>query len=153
MVDQKYIDAVKAHNDEYPNRRIDIDYALTHRGAVMRELIKDLQIILGTNPDGELGNDDKAAYEAKINFHFQKNTAYPILPTIRRAMWCKGYHGGDVYDERYGDGILSKGLNNLIRDAGLQDIPDFNNDTINFKLLKAIFSVDAYVLMPKSNRI
>ena len=147
MVDQKYIDAVKAHNDEYPNRRIDIDYALTHRGAVMKELIKDLQIILGTNPDGELGNDDKAAYEAKINFHFQKNTSYPILPTIRRAMWCKGYHGGDVYDEQYGDGILSKGLNNLIRDAGLQDIPEFNNDTINFKLLKAIFSVDAYVLI------
>ena len=147
MVDKKYIEAVKAHNEDYPNRKIDIEYALTHRGYVMNELIKDLQSILGTDPDGTLGKDDKIAYEEQVNFHFQKGTSYEILPTIRRAMWCKGYHGGDVYDEEYGDSIFTKGLNNLIKDAGLEDIQEFNNDTINFKLLKAIFSLDAYVVI------
>ena len=43
MVDKKFIEAVKAHNEDYPNRKIDIEYALTHRGYVMKELIKDLQ--------------------------------------------------------------------------------------------------------------
>ena len=143
MVDQKLLDSINAHNEKFPNRKIDAEKNMNNRGYIMKEFIKDLQELLGTKPDGVLGEDDKRAYENKINFI--KNQNYPILPIIRWGMWCKGYHGGDVNNETFGDNNFLKGLRDLINDTGLKDILEL--DKINFQLLKAIFSMDAYILI------
>ena len=145
MVDQKLIDSINAHNSKFPNRQLDVEYSLNHRGTVMKEFIKDFQQIIGTNTDGILGKDDKVAYE-KLN-NFKNGEKYSILPIIRWAMWCKGYHGGEVNCEAFGDSIFFKGLNNLLKDAGLESVPEFNNNQLNFALIKAIFSMDAYELI------
>ena len=68
-------------------------------------------------------------------------------------MFCKGYSGGDVNNETYGDLDFFIGLKQLLEDCGLQDVPEFNNNKVNFKLLKAIFSMDSYVLINKGTRI
>lgn len=145
MVDQKYLDSINAHNSKFPNRKLDPEYSLNHRGNTMKEFIKDLQQMLGTETDGVLGKDDKAAYEKISSFKIGENNS--LLPIVRWAMWCKGYHGGDVNSETYGDGTFFKGINNLLNDAGIQEVPEFNNNEINFTLLKAIFSMDAYILI------
>ena len=145
MVDQKYLDSINAHNAKFPDRKLDAEYSLNHRGNTMKEFIKDFQQMLGTNKDGVLGKDDAAAYDKITPFKVGEKSS--LLPIVRWAMWCKGYHGGDVNNETYGDGNFLKGLNNLLNDAGIHEVPEFQNNEINFKLLKAIFSMDAYVLI------
>ncbi len=147
MIDQKLIDSINAHNSKFPHRKLDVESLL--KGIIIKEFIKDLQEILGTKTDGVLGNDDKAQYD-KIDFEKDKN--YPILPIIRWGMFCKGYSGGDVNNETYGDLDFFIGLKQLLEDCGLQDVPEFNNNKVNFKLLKAIFSMDSYVLINKGNK-
>ena len=144
MVDQRLMESINAHNSQFPNRPLDVEKTLKKRGLAMTEFIKDLQEKLGTKPDGVLGKDDKAAYD-KIDL--QKGQKYAILPIIRWAMWCKGYPGGDVKDETYGDAKFIQGIKNLLTDAGLKDVSEFQGDKINFTLLKAIFSMDAYILI------
>ena len=100
MIGQKLIDSINAHNSKFPNRKLDVESILNKKGIIMKEFIKDLQEILGTKTDGVLGNDDKAQYD-KIDF--EKDKDYPILPIIRWGMFCKGYSGGDVNNETYGD--------------------------------------------------
>jgi len=132
MIAQKLIDSINAHNSKFPHRKLDVESLL--KGIIIKEFIKDLQEILGTKTDRVLGNDDKAQYD-KIDFEKDKN--YPILPIIRWGMFCKGYSGGDVNNETYGDLDFFIGLKQLLEDCGLQDVPEFNNNKINFKLLKA----------------
>ena len=147
MVDQKLINSINAHNSKFPKRILDAESLLNKRGIIMKEFIKDLQETLGTEADGVLGKSDKAQYD-KIVFEHGKN--YSILPIMRWAMWCKGYKGGDVNDDIYGDMDFILGLKQLLKDCGLQDVPEFTkNDkiNINFDLLKAIFSMDAYELI------
>ena len=144
MVDQRLIDSILAHNSQFPNRLLDVEKSLKKRGMVMKEFIKDLQERLGTKADGALGNNDKAAFD-KIDF--QNGQKYSALPIIRWAMWCKGYSGGEINEETYGDAKFNQGIKNLLSDAGLQDVPEFQNNKINFTLLKAIFSMDAYILI------
>lgn len=72
MVDQKLIDCIMAHNKDFPDRNIDPDKEQYRRGFVMFHFIKDLQILLGTNPDGTLGPTDEIAFK-KIQLYLLRN--------------------------------------------------------------------------------
>lgn len=61
-------------------------------------------------------------------------------------MWCKGYRGGDINNNIYGDTEFIEGLNKLQTDSGMNI-----NNCISFITLKSIFSMDAYVLIPDTN--
>ena len=43
MVDQKFLDSINAHNEKFPNRKIDAEKNMNNRGYIMKEFIKYLQ--------------------------------------------------------------------------------------------------------------
>lgn len=139
--DWALISSVEAHNSLFPERKIDVDTCQSKRGRVMKEFCKDLQAIIGTEQDGVIGVDDIKALSKYGDIQIEQ--PYPFLKVIRWAMWCKGYSGGDINNDKYGDKKFLSGLHRLQEDSGTE-----KSDILNRFHIKAIFSMDAYVLVP-----
>ena len=112
-------------------------------------LIRGLQIYLGVGADGDFGNGTKSAYMNKFSSTNGElrpvNNDYDIIyGIISGALWCKGYYGSFSqtincnFDER-----TSVSICQLKKDAGL----DYSNDYVNVLLMKALLSMDQFVLL------
>lgn len=112
-------------------------------------LIRALQIYLGIGVDGDFGNGTKTAFENR--FASTGGAVAPVLyevdniyGIISGALWCKGYYGSFEQeidcriDERGSSSIYS-----LKSDAGLSTV----NNHINALLMKALLSMDQFVLL------
>ena len=142
--DWALIHSVEAHNSLFPERKIDVDTCQSRRGRVMLEFCQDFQAILGTEQDRVVGGNDIQAMLKYGDIEIGKS--YPFLKVVRWAMWCKGYSGGDINDDKYGDKKFLSGLHNLQEDSGIE-----KSDILNRFHIKAIFSMDAYTLIPGTN--
>lgn len=112
-------------------------------------LVRALQIYLGIGVDGDFGLGTIAAFESRfantgkaiVPVQYEVNDIYGI---VSGALWCKGYYGS--FEQEINCRIDERGSSSIIslkRDAGIST----DNNHINALLLKALLSMDQFVLL------